>query len=45
LRVVEVCAIEAARCQACLKMNAFDGLNMDCELADDQADNGSCPSP
>ena len=43
LRVVEVCVIAAARCEACLKMNAFDGLNMDCELADDRTDNGSCP--
>jgi hypothetical protein len=42
LRQVEVCVIEAARCEACLKINAFDDLNLDCDLADDQADNGSC---
>jgi len=42
LRQVEVCVIAAARCEACLKINAFDGLDMDCDLADDEADNGSC---
>jgi len=42
LRQVEICAIEAARCEACLKINAFDDLNLDCDQADDQADNGSC---
>jgi hypothetical protein len=43
LRQVEVCAIEAARCGACLKINAFDDLNLDCDLADDRIANGSCP--
>jgi hypothetical protein len=42
LRQVEVCVIEAARCEACLKINAFDDLNLDCDQADDQTDNGSC---
>jgi hypothetical protein len=42
LSQIEVCVIEAARCEACLKINAFDDLNLDCDLADDQADNGSC---
>jgi hypothetical protein len=45
LRQIEVCAIAAARCEACLKINAFDALSLDCELADDGADNGSCPDP
>jgi hypothetical protein len=44
LREVEVCVIEAARCQACLKINAFDDLNLDCDQADDQIANGSCQS-
>jgi hypothetical protein len=43
LRQVEVCVIEAARCEACLKTNAFDDLNLDCDWADDQAANESCP--
>jgi hypothetical protein len=43
LRQIEVCVIEAARCEACSKINAFDDLNSDCDQADDQADNGSCP--
>jgi hypothetical protein len=42
LSEVEVCVIAAARCEACLKINTFDDLNLDCDLADDQADNGSC---
>jgi hypothetical protein len=42
LREIEVCVIEAARCNACLKMNAFDDLSLDCDLADDQISNGSC---
>ena len=40
---VEDCVIAVARCQACLKINAFDGLNLDCDQADDQNANGSCP--
>jgi hypothetical protein len=43
LRQVEVCVIAAARCEACLKINAFDDLNLDCDQADDQTANGSCP--
>jgi hypothetical protein len=43
LREVEVCVIAAARCEACLKINAFDALNLNCDHADDQAPNGSCP--
>jgi hypothetical protein len=42
LSEVEDCVIAAARCEACLKINAFDALNMNCELADDHNDNGSC---
>jgi hypothetical protein len=40
---VEDCVIAVARCQACLKINAFDDLNLDCDQADDQNANGSCP--
>jgi hypothetical protein len=44
LSQVEVCAIEAARCEACLKINAFNDLDLDCDKADDQnATNDSCP--
>jgi len=43
LSEVEACVIAAARCEACLKINAFDGLDLDCDEADDQDDgNGSC---
>ncbi len=41
---VEECVIAAARCGACLKINAFDGLNLDCDLADDHDYNWSCPA-
>ena len=41
---VEECVIAAARCGACLKINAFDGLNLDCDLADDHDHNWSCPA-
>jgi len=40
---VEACVIAVARCEACAKINAFDDLNLDCDQADDQATNGSCP--
>jgi len=40
---VEACAIAAARCEACLKINAFDALQLGCDEADDQTINGSCP--
>jgi hypothetical protein len=44
LSEVEACAIAAARCEACLEINTFDGLELDCDWADDQNDiNGSCP--
>jgi hypothetical protein len=39
---VEDCAIAAARCEACLEINAFDGLDLGCDWADDQTANGSC---
>ena len=43
LSVVEDCVIAAARCEACLKINAFDALDLDCDQADDQDNtNGSC---
>jgi hypothetical protein len=35
LRQVEVCVIAAARREACLKINAFDDLNLDCDQVDD----------
>ena len=37
------CVIAVARCEACLKINAFDALNLDCDQADDQIANRSCP--
>jgi hypothetical protein len=40
---VQDCAIAAARCVACLQMNAFDALSLDCDQLDDQALNLSCP--
>jgi hypothetical protein len=43
LGVVEACVIAAARCQACLKIEAFDDLNLDCDELDDGAVNMSCP--
>jgi hypothetical protein len=42
LNEVEECVIAAARCEACVKINAFDDLNLDCDQADDQNVNGSC---
>jgi hypothetical protein len=42
LNEVEICVIEAARCEACLKINAFDDLILDCDQADDQDANDSC---
>jgi hypothetical protein len=45
LGVVEDCVIAAARCVACLKLNAFDDLNLDCDLGDDTQANMSCPVP
>jgi len=40
---VETCVIAAARCEACVKIEVFDALNLDCDQADDQVANGSCP--
>ncbi len=40
---VEACVIAAARCAACVKVNAFDDLNLDCDRADDRDANESCP--
>jgi hypothetical protein len=45
LSEVEACVIAAARCEACMKINAFDDLNLDCDHADDQTANWSCPLP
>jgi hypothetical protein len=42
LSEIEVCVIAATRCEACMKINAFDDLNLDCGQADDQVVNGSC---
>jgi hypothetical protein len=35
LRQVETCVIAAARREACLKINAFDALDLDCDQVDD----------
>jgi hypothetical protein len=43
LSEVEACVIAAARCEACLKINAFGDLNLDCDRADDQTTNGRWP--
>jgi hypothetical protein len=43
LATVEDCVIAAARCVACLKINAFDALALDCDQVDDGNANGSCP--
>ena len=40
---VEDCVVAAARCEACVKINAFDALHLNCDEADDGAPNGSCP--
>ncbi len=40
---VAACAIASARCEACLKINAFDALSLECDRADDRIANGSCP--
>jgi hypothetical protein len=41
---IKACVIAATRCEACLKIKAFDNLNLDCDQADDQDNaNGSCP--
>jgi hypothetical protein len=45
LAAVAECAIAAARCVACSKINAFDALALDCDWADNQAADGSCPLP
>jgi hypothetical protein len=43
LSEVEACVIAAARCEACSTINAIDDLNLDCDQADDQLVNWSCP--
>jgi alpha-tubulin suppressor-like RCC1 family protein len=43
LSEVAACVIAAARCKACSTVNAFDDLNLDCDQADDQTVNWSCP--
>jgi hypothetical protein len=43
LSEVETCVIAAARCLSCLKINAFDDLDLDCDQGDDQLINLSCP--
>jgi hypothetical protein len=43
LNEVETCVIATTRCEACLNFNAFNDLNLDCDQADDQITNGSCP--
>ena len=43
LSEVEACVIAAARCESCLRINAFDDLDLDCDEGDDQLINASCP--
>jgi len=43
LRQAEDCVIAAARCEACLTINAFDDLDLHCDAVDDRSNNGSCP--
>jgi hypothetical protein len=43
LSEVEACVIAASRCEACVKINTFDALSLDCDLVDDLNTNGSCP--
>jgi hypothetical protein len=42
LSEIEACVVAAARCEACMKINAFDDLNLHCDQADDQDVNESC---
>ncbi len=39
------CVEDAADCQTCLGLNAMFALDVDCDLRDDDASNGSCVSP
>lgn len=41
--LVESCVIAAARCRACMKIDASDGLSLGCDPRDDRVANGSCP--
>jgi hypothetical protein len=43
LREVQACVLAASRCEACVKINTFDALSLDCDLVDDLNTNGSCP--
>jgi hypothetical protein len=43
LDVIEDCVIAAARCQACLALNAMDNLRLGCDQTDDGNANRSCP--
>jgi hypothetical protein len=43
LSQVEACVIAASRCEACVKINTFDALGLNCDQADDLNTNGSCP--
>ena len=43
LGAVEDCVIAAARCRACSKIEAFEGLGLDCDDLDDGRANASCP--
>ncbi len=45
LDFVEDCVIDAARCAACLKINAFLGLALECDVWDNEFVDGSCPVP
>ena len=43
LGLVSNCVNRAAVCEACLKIEAFDDLDLDCDIADDAIANMSCP--
>jgi hypothetical protein len=43
LSEVEACVIVATRCEACLEINASDDLHLNCDQADDQTVNVTCP--
>jgi hypothetical protein len=39
------CLAERANCRICLALNEIDGLNVNCDLFDDDQANGSCAAP
>jgi hypothetical protein len=43
LGAVKDCVIATTRCRACSKIEAFEGLGLDCDELDDGTANASCP--